>query len=164
VVIFYQVIDNTMGDDSTKEGRPETTAEQKQEMLRKLEPYLKSGLSIRKSLREAQIPTSTFYDIMNRDVEFSEQINRFRQFVAVLLNSAVVKQLQDIIRKQSEGKGLEREDIEFLKWFANNSNLTREEFGERKDVALVDPEVELNKVMTLIEEQSTKENNNDNSK
>jgi len=141
---------------TNKEGRPETTSEQKTEMLQKLEPYLRSGLSVRKSLREAQVPSSTFYDIMARDIEFSEQINRFRQYVPILLNNTLVRELQDIVKKKSEGKELTKDDMDFLKWFATNSNLTREEFGERKDIGLVDPEVELNKLMGLIEEQSTK--------
>lgn len=139
-------------------GRPETTEEEKNVMLQKLEPYLKSGLSVRKALREAGIPNSTFYDIMNRDTKFSEQINRFRQFVSVLLNNAIVRQLQGIIQKQQDKVELTKDDLYFLEWFATNSNLTREEFGERKDIALVDPEVELNKVMTIIEEQTTKDN------
>ena len=143
-------------------GRPETTEEQKQEMLQKLEPYLKSGLSVRKSLKEAQIPSSTFYDILSRDTKFSEQIDRFQQFIPVLLNSSIVRQLQSIIQKQNIGSStpLTKEDIDFLKWFATNSNLTKEEYGERKEIGLVDPEAELQRIKELIAEQSLPEGEN----
>jgi len=138
-------------------------------MVRKLEPFLKSGLSMRKALKEAQIPRSTFYDIMDRDPEFSDQIERHRQFLSIMLNNAVVKHLQDIIAIQNtplteeqKKAGLKvqpmaKEDVDFLKWFATNSNLTREEYGERKEVSTFDPEAELNKVAKFIRESTTKE-------
>jgi hypothetical protein len=146
-----------MADETRPEGRPAITEEDKQEMLQKLEPYLKSGLSIRKALKEAEIPSSTFFDIMSKDLKFAEQINRFRQFVSVLLNNAIVRKLQDIIKKQNAGTELTKDDTDFLKWFATNSNLTREEFGERKDIGLYDPEIEIQKIAGLIDELSTKE-------
>ena len=141
-------------------GKPVTTQEQKDEMVRKLEPYIKSGLSIRKALSEAQVPRSSFYDLMTEDDEFADQINRFRNFVSVLLNNSIVRELQDIIKKQNEGIKLTKDDKEYLWKFATTSNLAREEFGERKDIGLVDPEVELNKIMSLIEKKSTKGQDN----
>lgn len=133
-------------------GRPPTSEEDKKIMLQKLEPYLKSGLSVRKALIEAAIPSSTFYEIMRTDKEFLEQIDRFRQFVAVLANSALVKHLQDIIRRQSSNEKVTEKDIAFLQWFALNSSLTKEEFGERKDVNLYDPEAELQKLKSMLDE------------
>lgn len=140
-----------MADEANKGGRPETTEEEKQEMLQKLEPYLRSGLSIRKALKEAQVPNSTFYDLMSRDSKFSEQIGRFRQYLSILLNSSIIKHLQSITRKQNENVPLTKEDISFLQWFATNSNLTREEFGERKDVGFYDPEAEIQRLARIME-------------
>lgn len=140
-------------------GRPETTEGEKQEMLSKLEPYLKSGFSVRKALIETGISNATFYRLMDRDERFREQINRFRQFVSVLLNNSIVRQLQDIIQKQNGKIPLNDKDISFLQWFATNSNLTREEFGERKDIGIYDPEVEIQKLNKLIEEATKKDKN-----
>ena len=137
-------------------GRPEITDEEKKSILQKLEPYLKSGLSVRKALLEAKIPNSTFYMLMDRDEEFLEQINLFKQFVSVMLNSSIVNQIHDIISRQSKGETLLREDVEFMKWFATNSNLTRDEYGERKEVGTYDPEAEIHRINKLIEENTTK--------
>lgn len=152
-------------------GRPEFTEEEKKEMLSKIEPYLKSGLSIRKTLKEAGISRASFYNIMDRDEEFRSKVDRFRQFTSILLNNAIVRHLQDIIQRQNfepteeqKAKGivkvsLFKEDIEFLKWFATNSNLTREEFGERKDVGLYDPEAEIQRLARIMESDDEGDDN-----
>jgi len=147
-----------MTDNKDLGGRPEISEEDKKQMVSKLEPYLKSGLSIRKSLFEAQIPKSSFYKAMERDEEFRDQIGRFRQFVSVLLNNSVIRLLQNIVKTQNtEGKVLTKDDIAFLQWFADHSTLTKDEFGSRKEISLYDPEVEIQRVKSLLEEGSTKE-------
>ena len=135
-------------------GRPEYTEEEKKEVLQKLEPYLKTGLSVRKALIEAQVNNSKFYRMMERDDGFREQINRFRQFISILLTNSVVRQLQDIVQKQNSKIPLTDKDISFLQWFAVNSKLTREEFGERKEVGLFDPEAEIQRLAHLLDENS----------
>ncbi len=155
-----------MTEELNKGGRPSITEEDKRIMLQKLEPYLKSGLSVRKALLEAQVPNSTFYRLMDEDEGFREQIERFRNFTAVLLNNAVGRHLQAIIQKQNGYKEkdgtvvpptkLNREEISFLEWFALNSNLTKQEFGERKDITMFDPEAEIQKVKGILEEKTDK--------
>ena len=138
------------------EGNQPLTQEQKDDIVRRLEPYLKSGLSVRKSLIEAEIPRSTFYDLMSNDLEFADKINRFRQFVSVLLNNAIVRQLQAIIKKQNDKDELTDKEQGFMQWFALNSNLTKDEFGERKEVGIYDPEVEIQKIARIIDSQQPK--------
>lgn len=150
-----------MKDEKNKGGRPPINEEQKKQMLSKLEPYLKSGLSVRKALKEAQISSATFYRIMDKDEGFREQIDRFRQFVAVLLNNSLVRELQNIIKKQNDGQPLTSEDKSFLWKFATTSNLTREEFGERKTIGLYDPEVEIQRVANLIDEATGEDDGNE---
>jgi len=135
----------------SKVGRPEISEGQKEEIVSKLEPYLKSGLRITKALREAGIPRSNFYKLMDRDLVFRDKIDRFRQFLSIMLNNAMVGQLQDIIIKQKSEEDLTSDDINFLKWFALNSNATKGEFGERKEVGLYDPEAEIQRIARLID-------------
>lgn len=150
-----------------KEGRPAMTPEEKAEkiklMSQKLEPYLKSGLSIRKALAEAKISKTDFYRMMEEVDSFRDTINQFRQFVAVLSNNAIVRELMFIIDKQNGNEAkhvkpekLSRDDREFLKWFVLSSTLTKDEFGERKDISLFDPEAEIQKVKGLLEDMTTK--------
>ena len=147
---------------------PEELKEKKTKVLQKIEPYLKSGLSVNKALREAQIANSEFYAYMREDEDFRERIDTFRQFTAVLLNNALVSELQNVIKKQNgytdpktgkhiPGQKLTKEDKEFLWKFALNSNITKQEWGERKDVNLWDPEAEIQKIKGMLEEVTTKE-------
>ena len=139
------------------------TKEEKQKVLAKLEPHLKSGLSTRKALLESEIHSGTFYRLMNEDEEFREQIERYRHFPSILLNNAIMRHLSDIIQKQQskdkEGKSvlLTGKEINFLQWFALNSNLTKQEYGERKDISMFDAEAEIQKVKGILEEKTTKE-------
>jgi hypothetical protein len=156
-----------MADAQNKGGRPPISEEEKKDILHKLEPYLKGGLSVSKAILEAGVPNSTFYKLMGEDEGFREKINQYRNFTAILLNNAIVTELQTIIRKQTgytDDKGkkhppekLKKEDREFLWKFALNSNFTKDMFGERKDVNLFDPEAEIQKVKGILEEQTTKE-------
>lgn len=129
-----------------KGGRPPITETRKETMVSKLAPYLKSGLSIRKALSEAKIPRATFYRIMENDEYFRERINTLKQFTPVLLNNALVKELFEIIKKQSVNEPLTKEDIKFLWWFALKSKSTKEEWGRREGYNPYDSENEIQKL------------------
>ena len=139
-------------EDKNPVGRPPISKEDKEVMLSKLEPYLKSGLSIRKSLLEAGVPSATFYRVKDTDDEFREKIDRFRQFVSVLLNNSIVREIQAVIKKQNNDERLTGEEVSLLKWFATNSNLTKGEFGERKNIGLYDPEAEISRLSKLMDD------------
>lgn len=147
-------------------GRPPVSEEDKNEMLRKLEPYLKSGLSLRKSIIEAGIASTTFYKYKSEDPTFRSKIEHFQQYLPVLFNSSIVKHLHSIVRKQAgykEADGtvvppekLNRDDLSFMFWFGTNSNLTKNEYGNRAAVDTFDPEMELQKMKDMIDEEFDK--------
>lgn len=144
-------------------GRPKTSEEQKEAMLSKLEPYLKSGLSLRQSLIETGIAPATFYRIKQADPGFESKIALFQQYIPVLYNSSIVKHLHYIVRKQAgykEADGtvvppekLNKDDLSFMFWFGTNSNLTKNEFGNRAAVDTFDPELELQKMKEMIDNE-----------
>jgi hypothetical protein len=140
---------------SKPEGRPPVD---KEAIFQKLKPYLQTGLSVNKACLEAQIPKSTVYDLIQNDDEFSEKISRAQQYLAIIYSNAIVTRLHGIIKKQNEGKILDVSDNIFLQWFGTRSRITREEFGERQDISLFDPETEIQRVKKLIEEASAKRN------
>jgi len=144
-----------------KGGRPSLTLEEKAEkikdMSQKLEPYLKSGLSIRKALAEVKISKTDFYRMMDSEEGFRDTIYTFRQFTAVLLNNAIVHELMAIVEKQNRNEPLSKVDRQFLFWFALNSNNTKEEWGRRENISLYDPEAEIQKIKAILEESTTKE-------
>lgn len=150
-----------MAEEKHKGGRPPLTPEERalkiQEMSQKLEPYLKSGLSVRKALAEVKISKTDFYRMMDSEEGFRDTINRFRQFISVLLNNAIVHELMVIVKKQNRNEPLSKEDRQFLFWFALNSNGTKEEYGRRENISLYDPEAEIQKIKAILEESTTKE-------
>lgn len=144
-----------------KGGRPFLTDKQKSErkeyILLKLEPYLKSGLSVNKALKEAKVFNSEFYRYMKEDRLFGEKIAKFRQYIAILANQAIVTELFRIVQKQNGNKNmgispqsLSKDDKNFLWWFALNANVCREEWGRRKTAFSFDANMELHKVQELI--------------
>ena len=144
-----------------KGGRPRLTEEQKQKrkqyLLQKLEPYLMSGLSVNKALKETQILNSEFYKYMSEDEYFGEKIERFKQYISVLANQAIVTELIHIVEKQKGNKAknivpqsLSKDDRNFLWWFALNANMCREEWSHRQEHASFDPELEIQRVQQLI--------------
>ncbi len=146
-------------------GRPAISEETKKDMVSKIEPYLKSGLSIRTSVSEAGISRATFYRIMSEDEDFRDQITRFRNFISILVNNTIVGELMRIAEKQNgnEAKGikpqpLSKDEMKFVWKFALNSNLTTEEFGRSNKVEQqFNPEAEIQKVNDIIEQATTEE-------
>lgn len=144
-------------------GRPRLTelqkAQRKENLLIRLEAYLKSGLSISKSLREAKVFNSEFYKYMSEDRFFGEKVAKYRQYTSVLANQAIVNELFRIVQKQNERiknnqpQSLSSEDVEFLWWYALHANACREEWGRRAEVSY-DAEEEIHKIKQLIEHNS----------
>ncbi len=141
-----------------KGGRPWLTEEQKarrkEYLSQNLEPYLKSGLSVNKALREAKIANSEFYKYMSEDRLFGEKIQRFRNFISILVNSALVSHLMDIARRQmgyGQPRGMPKDDVDFLRWFALHSNHTSGEYGRKISDSFFDPDEEIQKVYGLFE-------------
>lgn len=147
-----------------QDNSPVVLDEQKAKVFQKLEPYLKMGLSLSKACLESGTPRSTVYDWMDKDSAFLDKIKQSQQYLSIITSSAIVTHLHSIVRKLNPGKdekGAEKilvpltaTDIDFLKWYALNSNTTKEEFGERKDIGLVDPEVEIKKLAGMIDEMT----------
>src|SRR3989344_8074611 len=132
--------------------RPQITDQEKDVILHKIEPYLKAGLSVRKALSQTQVPSSTFYKLMETDKGFMEQIHSFQQFLSVLLSTAFSVEMYRIANKQHNGQSLSKDDVELLKWFELNSNLTKDEFGRRIELQSYDPEIEIRRIAKLIDD------------
>jgi len=138
-------------------GRPALTGEKLEqtldEIFRKIEPYLKRGLSVNKACNKAQISKSTVYDYIRKNDNFSERVRRAQQFLSVMLSITLARELYEITRRQNSGEKLTRDDIRFLWWFALNSNCTREEFGRRGNIGIYgfDPEAEIQRIAAMID-------------
>lgn len=142
-------------------GRPTLTDKELENYLddifRRIEPYLKSGLSVNKACNNSQISKSMVYKYIQENENFAEKIKHAQQFISVIFSKTIVKQLHKIIKKQNDGVMLTKEDIDFLKWFAVNSNLTREEFGRRENIQFFDPETEIQRIANIIDQAATKD-------
>lgn len=151
-----------MAEETNSVGRPALTVEEKadkkRDMLLKMEPYLKAGLSVRKALIQAQITNSEFYKMMNEDENFKEQIEACKQYIPILTSNALVREFTIIIERQKKGEVLSRDDKTFLMWFSLNNNSCREEWGRREKISLeYDPELEIQKVREMIDSSASEE-------
>lgn len=135
-------------------GKPQISVDAKENIVRKLEPYLKSGLSIRKACDEAKIPKSTVYDFIKEDKEFADKISTLQNYLSILISNIVYVHLVAIKNKQQNNEKISKEDLDFVKWFAVNSKLTKDEFGERKQFEILDPEKELERIRKMIYENN----------
>ncbi|HLL60743.1 MAG TPA: hypothetical protein VK338_03425 [Candidatus Nitrosocosmicus sp.] len=113
-----------------KIGRPSLKENQIDIIFRKIEPYLKSGLSIHKACTEAKIPKSTVYDLFNENDEFAEKVMVCKGHTSVLLNSLLFNELNRMKTKQKQKKQLDARELDLLKWYATHHNNTRWEFTE----------------------------------
>lgn len=142
---------------NSNSGRPALTDEEKDLIFRKLEPYLKSGLSLNKACLNAQIPKSTVYEQIKKDTIFADKIETAKQFFSIAVSNVVTENLRKILQTQETIKGdinkrLPKDDLEFIKWLALNSKNTKEEFGSRADVYVFDPQAEIQKINDAIDE------------
>lgn len=113
-------------------GRPALKSKEIDSLFRKLEPYLKAGLSIHKACLKAQIPKSTIYDLKVQNQEFAEKIEIAQNHQSILVAEIVSNELEFIKTKQSGDSGLTRDQIKFIQWVATNSRTTKEEFNREK--------------------------------
>lgn len=133
---------------------PILTKELKEQIVHRIEPYLKSGLSIHTACLQAGIPRSTLYKIMEENEYLRDRVDRSRQFFSVAVSSIVARKLHAILLRQQAGEEITGEDLEFIKWLALNSTHCREEFGKVSRKALnFDPELELQRLNSLIDEK-----------
>lgn len=83
-----------------KVGKPVIVDEEVDLIFRKLEPYLKKGLSLHKACIEGQIPKSTAYDLYNEYDEFAERIDAAKNYFSVLVSDIIHNELKRILKKQ----------------------------------------------------------------
>lgn len=154
-------IDAALAPPPNKIGRPPATQEEIDSIVQKLEPYLKAGLSLTKACLQTGVARSVVYGLMEKNDSFRERMEVLRNFFSILVNTAIVTQLRHVMKKQAIPEGakkpveeLNKNEYEFLKWLATTSNLTKEEFNNRSEVKLVDAEVELRRLLNVIDGQA----------
>ncbi len=122
-----------------KVGKKPLVDEEVDLIFRKLEPYLKNGLSLNKACIEAQIPKSTAYDLYKEYDEFAEKIDSCKHYHSLLVGDVFTEELERIAEKQKKGQDLSTNDIKFVQWMALNGNATIDEYG-RKDMLIMPDE------------------------
>lgn len=116
-----------MDSDHTNEGRPPLDPSEIDLIFRKLEPYLKQGLSLNRACSKAVIPKSTVYDLYNENIQFAEQIDTARSYFVELVNGIIHTELLDIVELQNRRmEPLDSENKKFVLWVASHSNAMKE--------------------------------------
>ena len=123
-------------------GRPAMSPEDLDGIVRKLGPYLRTGLSIRKSVlqyntdhkNEEQVSYVTVYKYYGLNEDFTNKIDAEMLFLSALTTNVFYNLLVKIAKKQSEGEEITKDDMDNLKWYAVTSKVTKKEFGARNEV------------------------------
>lgn len=157
-------------EDHNRSQRQPLSDQQKELYLAKISPYLKQGLSINKACIQGGVPKSTVYDLMRVDEDFKDKVEQAASSVGVIANNIVVSVLFDIAKKQSnyrayqenpdtyrgngkiEPKPLSDKEISFVQWFVTTNKNTKEEYSNRIETTIFDPQAEISKMMASIEE------------
>lgn len=132
-------------------GRPHLSKiqihQKKELMLLKLEPYLKAGYSVNKSLKQAKVNNAEFYKYMRDDL-FREKIQVFRQYLFVLVNQSLFQEFILIINKQNQKIRLNNDELDFLWKYLSYSDYSSEEWG-RRNTNVFDPHIEIKRVKRM---------------
>jgi hypothetical protein len=124
-------------------GRPQISDRAKDLLVRKLEPYLHSGISLRKACQEAKVNRAWVYTLIQRDDTFADQITHAKEFLGVYFNHFVFRIVSGYCYRILSGQQLESEELNFLKWFALHARATYQEFGQRINTGvIIDTEME----------------------
>lgn len=123
----------------SKAGRKPLVDNEVDLIFRKLEPYLKKGLSLHKACLEAQIPKSTAYDLYQEYDAFAERIDACKNYHSLLIGDVFTKELERIAKKQNKGENLSISEVKFVQWVALNGRSAKEEYG-RKDIPVMPAE------------------------
>lgn len=115
----------------TKKGKPKLNNKQIELIFRKLEPYLRCGVSIYKACQEAKIPKSTVYDLLEENSEFAEVIEACKKSFTVLVNDIIFMEVKRISERQNNKK-LTAEDRRFIQWVAVNNKNMHEYYGNNQ--------------------------------
>ncbi len=114
---------------TTKSGKPSLSDKETDLIFRKLEPYLRVGLSLHAAALKSDVPKSTVYDLYDENKEFAEIIDATKQYFTVTVNDAIALELKEITDKQSINVPISIDDRRFLQWLALNNKQMREYYG-----------------------------------
>lgn len=114
-----------------KTGKPPIGQRKIEDIFRKLEPYLRCGVSVHRACQEARIPKSTVYDLLRENSEFAEVVDASKKFFTVVINDLIFMEVKIIADKQNNKK-LSAEDRKFIQWVALNNRTMHEFYGNNQ--------------------------------
>lgn len=128
-------------------------------VLQKLEPYVKSGLSVRKSCNVCGIPESSFYHFAKKYPWFLERIELFQTYQSVLLSNIFHQKLEQLHHKfVVEGIEPTKQEWRFMQWFALNAKSCSNLFGKTTFIKISDKaDANISEVLDRLEEEAKKE-------
>ncbi|MBI2601264.1 hypothetical protein HYW42_04910 [Candidatus Daviesbacteria bacterium] len=114
-----------------KTGKPPIGQKKIEDIFRKLEAYLRCGISVHRACQEAKIPKSTVYDLIKENSEFAELVEASKKFFTVIVNDLIFMEVKRIADRQGNKK-LSAEDRKFIQWIALNNQTMHEFYGNNQ--------------------------------
>lgn len=112
-------------------GKPVISEIETNMIFRKLEPYLKTGVSLNKACLMANVPKSTVYDLYKENFQFAEKIDTSKNYLSIVTSNIFYTEIERIKNLQSDNKVIDKNDLHFIQWFTLNHKSGSEEFGKQ---------------------------------
>lgn len=100
-------------------------------IFHKLDPYLKTGVSLNKACIMANVPKSTVYDLYRENLQFAEKIDTSKNYLSIVTSNIFYTEIERIKNSQFDNKPVNKNDLNFVQWFVLNHKSGNEEFGKQ---------------------------------
>lgn len=138
------------------DGRPEYTDEQYQRWLDLMAPYLKLASTLYWAMEKADILThrQAIYRKYRLNDWFCEKVDAYRRQIGEITNNATVRLLGQIDEKLKQDKPLLKDELDFIKWFAEKHRTAQPFFVTRTEQVIKDDK-DIGRILDVLEETKT---------
>ncbi len=133
-------------------GKPFLTQEEIDTTFRKLDPYLKTGVSLNKACLMADIPKSTVYDLYRENLQFAEKIDTSKNYLSIVTSNIFYTEIERIKNSQLNNSSINKNDLNLIQWFALNHKSNSEEFGKQTVDLVSEKQLEIKEAISRFRE------------
>ena len=133
-------------------GRPEISEEQYAKWLDQMAPFLKLASSLYWAMEKAELlqHSGVIYKKYKLGDWFMKKVDAYRRQIGEITNNATVRLLGMIDEKLKQDKPLSKDELDFMKWFAEKHRTAQPFFVTRTEQVVKDDK-EIGKILDVLE-------------
>lgn len=134
------------------DGRPKISDEQYQKWLDQMAPFLKLASSLYWAMDKAELLNhqTAIYEKYRQNDWFTQKVDAYRRQIGEITNNATVRLLGMIDEKLKQDKPLSKDELDFMKWFAEKHRTAQPFFVTRTEQVVKDDK-EIGKILDVLE-------------